>query len=66
MDAGELDPVRQLHVAPYVVAVGDGVVLVGEEREPEVVLLVERQLIVGRVGTDPDDDGVTDLVRDVA
>ena len=43
---------------PYAVGLGTAVVEIGEEREGEIELRLELQLIVGDVGGDADDDGV--------
>ena len=42
-------------LAPGTERVRDGIVLVGEQREPERVLLVERQLLLRPVGADAHD-----------
>src|SRR5438309_11240372 len=50
LDAHVLAAVHRL-LAPHAVGVGHGVVLVGQQREPEAVLLVELALARRRIGT---------------
>ena len=52
-------------LAPRPVGVGDRVVLVGEQREAEAVLLVELGLLGRLVGADAEHGGVADVAEDV-
>src|SRR6187399_3775665 len=53
-------------LTPGAVRLGDGVVLVGEQWEPEPVLLVEFGLLGGLVGADAEHGRVADVAEDVA
>ena len=65
-DDAHVRPAVELLLAPHAVRLGDLVLGVRQQREPERVLVVELLLLLGQVGADAEDGGVADVAGDVA